>query len=176
MTKTTKIIIGIVAILAVGIGVRAMTSTKKAVPNFAAKLAVCKAFPNDSKQNVFETTRLTIKLPKDVFPGQEGNQLKFKTVSGTATAGWISNAGPMGHSYGVTAECWAYYYEFEGNGEVDLTATSSNKSTPNYLVRFIVGPVLGDQKILYRNDQYGFTFELPKTWQGYSVLSDRTPI
>ncbi len=171
MTKTTKIIIGIVAILAVGIGVRAMTSTKKLMPNFAAQLASCKAIPNDSKQNVFETTRLTIKLPKDVFPGQQGKELKFITVNGTAKAGWISNAGPMGQSYGATANCWAYYYEFEGNGEVDLVATSSMKGIPSYLVHFIVGPAYGDQRILYRNDQYGFTFELPKTWQGYSVVT-----
>ncbi|HUW77578.1 MAG TPA: hypothetical protein VMV52_02370 [Candidatus Nanopelagicaceae bacterium] len=171
LTKTTKIILGAVVILVVGFGARAITSPKKLAPNLAAKLASCKAFPNDSKQNVFETTRLTIKLPKDIYPGLAGSQLKFKTVNGTATAGWVSNAGPMSQSHGVTANCWSYYYEFDGTGEVDLTASSSIKGIPNYLVRFIVGPVLTDQKILYRNDQYGFTVELPKTWQGYSVLT-----
>jgi hypothetical protein len=49
MAKTTKVIVAIVVILVVGIGVRAMTLTKKTVPSFAAKLASCKAFPNDSK-------------------------------------------------------------------------------------------------------------------------------
>jgi hypothetical protein len=94
-------------------------------------------------------------------------------VSGTATTGWISNAGPMGQSYGATADCWSYYYEFDGNGEVDLIATSSIKGIRNYLVHFIVGPVYGNQKILYRNDQYGFTFELPETWRGYSILTQQ---
>ena len=173
MTKTTKIIIGIVAILAVGIGVRAITSPKKTFQNLAAKLASCKAFPNDSKQKVLETTRLTIKLPKGVYPGQEGNRLEFKTVNGTATAGWISNAGPMGKSYGATADCWSYYYEFDGNGEVDLTTTSSIKGIPDYLVRFIVRPLYGNQIIFYRNDQYGFTFKLPETWQRYSILTQQ---
>jgi hypothetical protein len=171
--KTTKIVVAMLAILIVGIGVRTVTSTKTTPPNFAAKLSACNAIPNNSTQNIIESTRLTIKLPKDVYPAQEGNRLEFKTVSGTATSGWISNAGPMGQSYGATADCWSYYYEFNGNGEVDLTSRSSIKGIPDYLVRFSVRPVYGDQVILYRNDKYGFTFKLPETWQGYSVLTQQ---
>jgi hypothetical protein len=173
MTKTTKIIVAIVAIIVVGTGVRAMTSTKKSSPDLAAKFASCNAIPNNSTQHVIETTRLTIKLPKDVYLGQEGNRLEFKTVSGTAAAGWISNAGPIGQSYGASADCWSYYYEFDGNGEVDLAATSSIKGIPDYFVRYIVAPVYGKQTILYRNNQYGFTFKLPETWQRYSILSQQ---
>lgn len=137
---------------------------------YEERLAACNAFPNHSTQNVIETSRLSIKLPKDVYSPQD-NKLEFRTASGTATAGWISNAGPAGQSYGTTAECWAYYYEFDGSGEVDLTATSSIKGVPDYLVRFIVSPVYGDKTILYRNDQYGFSVKLPETWRGYSVLT-----
>jgi hypothetical protein len=173
MTKITKIIIAVLAVLVVGIGIIFMgISTQRSLPNLAAKLASCKAFPNNSTQNVIETTRLSINLPKDVYPGQEDNRLEFKTVSGTATAGWISNAGPVGQSYDATADCWSYYYEFDGNGEVDLTATSAIKGVPDYFVRFIVGPVYSNQTILYRNDQYKFTFKLPETWQGYSIIAN----
>jgi hypothetical protein len=105
------------------------------------KVLLCGGMPNGSTQNVIETTRLFINLPKDVYPDKENN-LQFKTASGNATAGWISNGGPYGEGYGAedNSGCWSYYYDFEGNGEVDLTVKNGIKNTPDYVVRFIVRP------------------------------------
>lgn len=104
------------------------------------KILLCGGIPNGSTQNITETTRLFINIPKDVYPDKEHN-LQFKTVSGNATAGWISNAGPYGEAFETTSDCWSYYYEFDGNGEVDLTVKGATKSIPDYFVRFIVSPV-----------------------------------
>lgn len=98
-------------------------------------LAACNAYPNGSTQHATDTSRLMIYLPKELYPVAP---LNFMTVSGTATAGWISNAGPMGEAAGATDKCAAYYYEFNGTGEVDLNATSSVKSVPGYTVHFMV--------------------------------------
>ncbi len=101
------------------------------VPSPDGKILICGGIPNGSRENVKETTRLFINLPKDIFPDKENN-LRFKTVSGNATAGRISNAGPYGEAFSGNNDCWSYYYEFDGKGEVDLTAN------PNYHVRFVI--------------------------------------
>lgn len=145
---------------------------KDALAVYEAKLAACKAYPNNSTQSVITTSRLAIYLPKDIYP-ERNNLLTFKTTNGSATAGWISNAGPAGQSYGGSAECWAYYYEFDGVGETDLIATSSVADMPDYLVHFDVKPNQMDigRTITYANSQYGFTFTLPESWQGYSIAT-----
>jgi hypothetical protein len=97
----------------------------------------CNAYPNDSTQQVANTSRLTIFLPRSLFPNQ-GGSLSFSTMSGTAMAGWVSNAGPMGEAQGATPDCFAYYYEFDGEGVVTLTATSSLPDVPTYTVHFDV--------------------------------------
>ena len=103
------------------------------------KVLLCGGMPNGSTQNIRETTRLFINLPKDIYPDKEHN-LQFKTASGNATASWVSNAGPYGEGYGAEGnpDCWSYYYEFDGSGEVDLTVKNATKDAPNYYVRFIV--------------------------------------
>jgi hypothetical protein len=101
------------------------------------KLLLCGGIPNGSTQNITETTRLFINLPKDVYPDEEHN-LQFKTMNGNATAGWISNAGPYGEAFESTPDCWSYYYEFDGSGEVNLTVKAATKSASDYFVRFIV--------------------------------------
>lgn len=100
-------------------------------------LASCRAYPNGSTQQIAETSRVIVYLPKALYPNQAG-LLSFRTISGTAKADWISNAGLPGQSYGASSNCFAYDYEFDGAGEVDLTATSSIASAPNYSVRFLV--------------------------------------
>lgn len=153
-----KIILPIVAILAVGIlvGAARYAASVKNAPTAASagytntqagykeadeKVLLCGGIPNGSTQNVIETTRLFINLPKDVYPDKEHN-LRFKTVGGNATAGWISNGGPYGEGYGAKGNsgCWSYYYDFEGIGEVDLTVKSGMKNAPDYVVHFIVRP------------------------------------
>lgn len=109
------------------------------MPSNDGKVLLCGGIPNGSTQNVIDTTRLFINLPKDVYPDKEHN-LQFKTISGNATAGWISNGGPYGEGFGAedNSGCWSYYYEFDGNGEIDLTVKSGIKNMSDYVVRFIV--------------------------------------
>ncbi len=137
---------------------------------YADALAACGSYPNGSVQDVIETDRIAIKLPKGLYPNQSG-YLPFTTASGTAKASWVSNAGPVGAAYGATSDCWAWYYEFDGRGEVDLKATSSVAGVPEYDVRFMVAPVYGNSTIEYRNDEYGFIFTLPSDWQGFTIAT-----
>jgi hypothetical protein len=114
------------------IQVRSMLSS-----SYQAKLTACHSIPNNSTQTIRPTTRLFINLPKDVYPNKMNN-MRFKTVRGKATAGWISNAGPYGDSIRATPVCWSYYLDFEGPGEIDLKVQSKMKGMPNYFVRFVV--------------------------------------
>ena len=105
--------------------------------SFEQKLAACNAIPHNSTQKILETTRLFINLPKDIYPDKEHN-LKFSTVSGNARAGRLGNCGSPGTGCQSTSECWSYYCQFDGNGEVDLNVKSAIKDMPDYFVRFIV--------------------------------------
>ncbi|HEV8574298.1 MAG TPA: hypothetical protein VGR43_06265 [Dehalococcoidia bacterium] len=102
---------------------------------FDQKLAACDAYPNGTTHEVTQATRFFFKLPKDVF---SDTSFRFATVSGTATAGWISNAGLPGRAYGATESCWSWYYEFIGSGEMDLIATSPVEGAPDYIVHFVL--------------------------------------
>lgn len=102
-------------------------------PSVDQKIAACKGLANGSTETVKETSRLFINLPKDVFP-DKGHALSFSTATGTAQANWISNAGPFGQAFQATDQCWSYYYELDGVGELDLTASG----TVPYHVRFLV--------------------------------------
>jgi len=104
---------------------------------YELKLTACKAIPNNSTQKIVETTRLFINLPKDIYPDEEHN-FKFSTVSGNARAGRLDNCGSPGTGCQSTSECWSYYCQFDGNGEVDLHVKSAIKGMPDYFVRFIV--------------------------------------
>ena len=104
---------------------------------YELKLTDCKAIPNNSTQKIVETTRLFINLPKDIYPDEEHN-LKFSTVSGNARASRLDNCGSPGTGCQSTSECWSYYCQFDGNGEVDLHVKSAIKGMPDYFVRFIV--------------------------------------
>ncbi|MCL5733252.1 MAG: hypothetical protein M1334_01130 [Patescibacteria group bacterium] len=107
------------------------------LPTANEKILLCGGIPNGSTQNLAATTRLFLNLPKDVYPDKEHN-LQFKTIRGNATAGWISNAGPYGEAFETTPACWSYFYEFDGQGEVDLRTKAAAKNASDYFVRFIV--------------------------------------
>lgn len=107
-------------------------------PDDDGQILLCGGIPNGSTQSIAETTRLFINLPKDIFPDKEHN-LQFKTTKGNATAGWISNAGPYGEAFQANQDCWSYYYEFDGLGEIDLTAKNA-KGGNDYFARFVVRP------------------------------------
>ena len=139
MTQRNSILIvlGILAIIVV-VGVLTYFFTHKNAPTQALG---CDAFPNNSVQDVIETQRLFINLPRNSYlvndSGSDEN-FHFVTASGTATALYISNGGPWGESMHATPECWSTYFEFDGSGEVDLRVKSALKNMPDYMVRFIV--------------------------------------
>lgn len=95
--------------------------------------------PNDSVQQVKETSRMFINMPNDLY--QKDISHSWTIVSGNATAGYVSNVGLRGKAEGVAPGCWATYIDFEGSGEVDLRVKSTVAGTPDYFVRFIVSSV-----------------------------------
>ncbi len=44
----------------------------------------------------------------------------------------------VGEDLEATEKCWSYRYDFNGEGEIELTATSPIKGVPIYKVYFIV--------------------------------------
>lgn len=100
-------------------------------------LEACGALPNGATVRLRETSRLFINLPKAFYPDRDHN-LTFRTVQGDATAGWISNAGRYGEALGApSAECWSYYFGFDGQGQVELMAKGT-VGAPDYRVTFVV--------------------------------------
>lgn len=122
-------------------------SVKIAPKPYEEKMTACLSLPNGSVQKIAETTRIFINLPRDVYPNRDYN-LKFIIADGNATAGWISNAGPYGEAFQSTPDCWSYYYEFDGKGEIDLNVKSAINGMPDYFVRFIVGSEEGPEIIM----------------------------
>lgn len=101
------------------------------------KIAECKGIKNGSNLSVSETSRIFFYLPKDIYPNKDANLHSF-TVSGNASAGYISSAGPPGEAYGITQDCWSYYDEFDGEGVVNLTAPSAIKGYTDYHITVTV--------------------------------------
>lgn len=144
--KIIPIVIIVLAALACGFAV--WKSHAPATPSDAAILACYhqepgsdanRPIPNNSVQQVKETTRMFINMPKSLYPKEFPDS--WTTVSGNATGGWVSNGGLPGESYYATSECWSTYVDFEGSGEVDLLVKSLVPGAPDYFVRFIVTPV-----------------------------------
>lgn len=100
------------------------------------KLMVCGSIPNGTTLTLRSTSRKYINLPKDIFP-DKNNNLQFKTINGNVTAGRMP-AVAVGEDLEATEKCWSYRYDFNGEGEIELTATSPIKSVPVYKVYFIV--------------------------------------
>lgn len=101
-------------------------------------LATCGALPNGSSRSVYETTRMFINLPKDIYPNK-----KLKITQRGAVALYISNGGPYGYALGARGKpnCWSTYFQFDrtpGNknqsGVVDIASKSAIKGIPDYLI------------------------------------------
>ncbi len=112
---------------------------KSGEESFEQKLKLCNSFPNNSTQEVTETSRLFINIPRGIYP-QQDNFMQFTTKSGNATAGLVSNGGIPGEGQGANSDCLSYYYEFDGNGEIDLNIKGIDKDPSDYSVRFNVKP------------------------------------
>lgn len=57
-----------------------------------------------------------------------------------------------------------YIFSQKGNGHLNEITNSSPAFTPS---------PEATPSTEYKNDEYGFTFSLPDTWQGYSVVMDK---
>lgn len=97
-------------------------------------IASCEGLPANSTQSVRETTRVLIKLPKDIYPA---SNVEIKSAGGTATARLIPEEKPT-EVLTANENCWADYYEFRGEGEVEMRVKSAVPGLPDYLIRFIV--------------------------------------
>ena len=106
--------------------------------SYQNEFSTCNALPNNSTQQVVDTSRLYINLPRGLYPHGDIINPDFLTVGGNATAGYISNGGLPGYAEGAPSGCWSTQIEVDGSGEVDLKVKSEIKDTPDYFVRFIV--------------------------------------
>lgn len=91
---------------------------------------------NNSIQQVVETNRMFINVPKDLYPKE---LLRYATtINGQARLGWISNGGLPGEAIAGSPGCWSTYVELDGQGEVDLKIPSILEGVPDYVLQFIV--------------------------------------
>ncbi len=106
------------------------------------RLAYCGSIPNGTSLTVVETTRLVIKLPKDLY-----SNIKLTVKSHGAIAASLMNLGPYGHAFTRDAkpDCWSYFFEFDRtpnnktqSGTVDIGSKSAFKTVSNYLIHFKV--------------------------------------
>ncbi len=106
------------------------------------RLTACGSLPNWSTTSVRQTTRLSINLPREIYPTKI-----LKLTSVRATAGYISNGGPYGYGFAARGKpnCWSYYFEFNltsangrGIGEVNISSKSAVRGIPNYLIHIRV--------------------------------------
>lgn len=97
------------------------------------RLIACNAFPNGSTQEVVETSRMFINIPKDIYP-----DVNLAILTDGVTVGYVSNGGQYGYAAQGTPDCWSYYFEFGGVGTADILATSTVAGIPDYHVHFIV--------------------------------------
>jgi len=134
--KNRRGIVGIVIVLLLILGAGIWyVSQRQTSSSLDQRLAECGSLPNGSTQNVVETTRMFINIPKDLYP-----DVNLQTTSHGATAGYISNGGPYGSAIGGQGKpnCWSYYFGFDGTGTVDIASKSGMSGVPDYLIHFIV--------------------------------------
>jgi hypothetical protein len=149
-SKQYALLAGVIFLLVLVAGIWYVSQQQKN-PSLDQRLAECGSLPNGSTQNVVETTRMFINIPKDLYPN-----VNLQITSNGATASYISNGGPYGSAIGGQGKpnCWSYYFEFDGTGTVDFASKSGMSGVPDYLAHFIVtastttsvtdtGPIVG---------------------------------
>ena len=173
------LLLAIIAVLLIGGGAYVYTQNKQAdqpatASSYENKLVACDSFTNNSIKQVAETSRLFIRLPKDIYPYVKDN-VQIRTVNGNAAMGYVSNGGLPGQGLNSTPECWSTYYEFSGNGEVDLTVKSASAGISDYFIRFLVGQngqaTSATQTAnwkTYTNVAFGFSIMLPSNTNVYT--------
>ncbi len=130
-----RYISGIVIVLLVTAGAGIWYVSQQPKTSLDERLAACGSFLNGSTQDVVETTRMFINLPKDAYPN-----VTLQVTSNGATANYISNGGPYDAEMGAPGKpnCWSYYFEFDGTGTVDLASKSGISGVPDYTIHFVV--------------------------------------
>lgn len=98
------------------------------------KLAACGSLPNGTTTKVLDTTRMFVNIPKDLYPN-----MNVALNSNGAHAAWAGDAA-YGYAMGKDQKtgCWSYYFEFSGDGTIDLVSKSGVTGTPDYVVHFVV--------------------------------------
>ncbi len=98
------------------------------------RLEICQSIPNGTTQEVVETSRVFINLPEDIYPYENR---KF-TFSG-ATAGIVQSGEDLyPNDEFVKNKCVTHYYEFNGNGIIDLRVEGVAGGIPPYEIHFRV--------------------------------------
>ncbi len=99
------------------------------------KLSACGALPNGTTTTVRNATRMYIAIPKDIYPN-----VNVALASNGATATWVADSGEYGAAATSTVKenCWSYYFEFDGQGTVDLISKSGVTGVSDYILHFIV--------------------------------------
>lgn len=106
---------------------------------FDDQMRYCEAVPNGSERTVRDTSRMFVHLPLAYFPDADANTRGWRTISGNATAGYVSNGGRCSDN-DIAQGCWSCYFQFEGGGVVEYVATSSDRGVPPYRFRVTVEP------------------------------------
>jgi hypothetical protein len=114
------------------------TANPNPIINLVERLKICESIPNGTIQEVSETTRLFINLPEDIYPF-ENREFTFNG----ATAGIITSGEGLPPQNGsleefVKNKCATHYYEFNGNGTVDLKVKSAVSGVLDYVIHFRV--------------------------------------
>lgn len=137
--RVASIVILAIVILGAAAGAWAyLQAQRPSLPSgYGAALELCRSFANGGTERIAPTSRVFINLPKTLYPNDVTGF--FKTATGTATVGVVSNGGKPGEALQSSEYCSSTYVEFNGTGEIDLTVPPAAPTIPQYSVRFIIG-------------------------------------
>lgn len=150
--RTTKLLLGIVIIAIIGLviflfvhrGGDGITNEQYAANRLQPaatsqevqnKLASCGSPQNGTTTKVVNESKVFISIPKDIYPN-----VNLAMNTNGASANWASSAEQYGHAteQTVKSNCWSYYFQFTGEGTVDLVSKSGVTGTPDYVLHFVV--------------------------------------
>ena len=140
--KLTSVAILVASLVTTSIATMPAGANAQSPTEVKKRLIACGSLPNGSTTSVTQTTRLSINLPREIFPTKI-----FKLTAHGARAGFISNGGAYGYGFAARGKinCWSYYFEFNltsgnksGVGRVDISSKSTVRGIPNYLIHIKV--------------------------------------
>lgn len=130
------------SMVSVTIALLATQSYAQARTDMKKRMTTCGSFANGSTVTVTQATRLSINLPKGLYPTEI-----LKMTPHGALAGFSSRGGDYGHRFAASgaANCWSYKFKFNltpGNtsrsGTIDISSKSAVRGVKNYLIHIKV--------------------------------------